>query len=120
MILFDIVDILTYFVSFCSAVVVGEPRLPGAWGDQQEHAGTHPAHFRRRPAADLHTNAKRLVSPLHELPGLQKFAQHAVRAVPWILETVVTCDPSTVFTFILSKLKSIYIYIYIFCPVSSA
>ena len=63
----------------------GEPWLPCARVDQQEHTGAHLAHVRRCPAADLHTNAKRLVSPLHELPSLQKPAQHSVRAVPWIL-----------------------------------
>lgn len=108
-----LVDVLTWFFLFLFFLLrccfQGEPRLPGARGDQQEHAGTHLAHVRRRPAADLHTNAKRLVSSLHELPGLQKSAQHTVRAVPWILETVVTCDLSTVFTFILSNLKSIFL-----------
>lgn len=74
-----------YVLIFLCCWFQGEPWLPGAWGDQQEHAGTHLAHVRRRPAADLHTNAKRLVSPLHELPSLQKPAQHSVRAVPWIL-----------------------------------
>lgn len=74
-----------YVLIFLCCWFPGEPWLPSAWGDQQEHAGTHLAHVRWRPAADLHTNAKRLVSPLHELLSLQKPAQHSVRAVPWIL-----------------------------------
>lgn len=72
-------------LTFLCCSFQGEPWLPGAWGDQQEHAGTHPAHVRWRPAADLHAHAKRLIPPLHELPSLQKPAQHSVRAVPWIL-----------------------------------
>lgn len=63
----------------------GEFRLPCPRGHQPEHAGAQLAHIRRRPAADLHTNAKRLVSPLHELLSLQKPAQHSVRAVPRVL-----------------------------------
>lgn len=108
--LFSLVFLFFFLLHCCFK---GEPRLPGAWGDQQEHAGTNLAHFWRRPAADLHTNAKRLVSPLHELPGLQEFAQHAVRAVPRILETVVTCDLSLPSSFQTSKG-------FFCCPVTSA
>lgn len=111
-ILFYVVDALMFFLLHCC--FKGEPRLPGAWVDQQEHAGTHPAHFWWRPAADLHTNAKRLVSPLHELPGLQKSAQHAVRAVSWILDTVLTCDMS-----LLSSFTTLILFFF-FCPVTSA
>lgn len=73
------------FSDFATPFPPGEPWFPGAWDHQQEHAGAHPAHLRWRPAADLHTNAKRLIPSLHELPGLQKPVQHSVGAVPWIV-----------------------------------
>lgn len=55
---------LCSFICSCSP---GEFGLARPRRDQPQHAGADVAHVRRRPAADLHADAERLVPALHQL-----------------------------------------------------
>lgn len=65
----------------------GQPGFPRPRSDKPQHAGADLPHLRRRPAADLHADAERLVPPLHKLERVHGSAEEPGGASPRAIDS---------------------------------